>query len=93
MPGLLHLVFAVASHRYVSQEEAGKRLAKVVADPTYNVSSAYWSWKEGSDGFVNEVSLMRGACVNLTLLVTYAQKHSDQHALFFPLRCVHDALL
>ncbi|MEW5299280.1 MAG: hypothetical protein WDW36_002311 [Sanguina aurantia] len=41
---------------YVSESEAGKRLAKVVSDPLYNVSSAYWSWKEGSEGFVNEVS-------------------------------------
>ncbi|MEW5298786.1 MAG: hypothetical protein WDW38_000470 [Sanguina aurantia] len=41
---------------YVTEEEAGKRLSQVVSDPSYNVSSAYWSWKEGTEKFVNEVS-------------------------------------
>lgn len=40
----------------MTEEEAGKRLSQVVSDPSYNVSSAYWSWKEGTEKFVNEVS-------------------------------------
>ncbi|CAG9461854.1 unnamed protein product [Pedinophyceae sp. YPF-701] len=40
---------------YVSQEEAGRRLSLVVADPEYKTSGAYWSWsKQG--GFVNTPS-------------------------------------
>lgn len=41
---------------YVSEEEAGKRLAKVVADPNYNQSGAYWSWSNDSEVFVNTPS-------------------------------------
>lgn len=29
---------------YVSNEEAGQRLAKVVGDPEYNISGSYYSW-------------------------------------------------
>lgn len=29
---------------YVSNQEAGQRLAKVVADPAYNISGSYYSW-------------------------------------------------
>lgn len=34
---------------YVSQEEAGSRLAAIVADPAYSESGAYWSWAGGGD--------------------------------------------
>jgi len=43
---------------YVSQPEAGKRLASVATDPKYTTSEAYWSW-EGEDAggaFVNTPS-------------------------------------
>lgn len=41
---------------YVSEEEAGKRLAKVVADPDYAQGGAYWSWSNDSEAFVNTPS-------------------------------------
>lgn len=45
---------------FVSEEEAGKRVAEVVADPEYNQSGAYWSWgnrqKKDRKSFVQEVS-------------------------------------
>ncbi|NER30207.1 MAG: protochlorophyllide reductase [Symploca sp. SIO1C4] len=45
---------------FVSEEEAGKRVAEVVANPEYNQSGAYWSWgnrqKKNRKSFVQEVS-------------------------------------
>lgn len=45
---------------YISQEEAGKRVAAVVKDPEYNQSGAYWSWgnrqKKDRQSFVQEMS-------------------------------------
>ncbi len=45
---------------FVSEEEAGKRVAAVVADPEYNQSGAYWSWgnrqKKNGKSFVQAVS-------------------------------------
>lgn len=41
---------------YVSQEEAGRRLAEAVTDPKLNESGAFWSWKEDSSAFENDVS-------------------------------------
>jgi len=43
---------------YVSEEEAGSRLAAVVADPKLDKSGVYWSWSaEGAGSFFeNEVS-------------------------------------
>ncbi len=45
---------------YVTQELAGERVAKLVADPDYNQSGAYWSWgnrqKEGRKSFLQEMS-------------------------------------
>ncbi|MFP4254570.1 MAG: protochlorophyllide reductase [Halothece sp.] len=45
---------------YISQEEAGKRVAAVVKDPEYNQSGAYWSWgnrqKKDRESFVQEMS-------------------------------------
>jgi protochlorophyllide reductase len=45
---------------YISQEEAGKRVAAVVKDPEYNQSGAYWSWgnrqKKNGKSFVQEMS-------------------------------------
>lgn len=45
---------------FVSEEEAGKRVAEVVADPAYSQSGAYWSWgnrqKKNGKSFVQEVS-------------------------------------
>lgn len=41
---------------YVSEEEAGKRLAQVVSDPSMNKSGVYWSWNSQSNSFENELS-------------------------------------
>jgi protochlorophyllide reductase len=41
---------------YVSEEEAGQRLAQVVSDPKLAKSGVYWSWNNTSDSFVNELS-------------------------------------
>lgn len=45
---------------FVTEEEAGKRVAQVVADPEYNQSGAYWSWgnrqKKNGKSFVKAVS-------------------------------------
>ncbi|MDR9403448.1 MAG: protochlorophyllide reductase [Halothece sp. Uz-M2-17] len=45
---------------YISEEEAGKRVAAVVKDPDYKQSGAYWSWgnrqKKDGKSFVQEMS-------------------------------------
>jgi len=41
---------------YVSEEEAGRRLAQVVSDPSMNKSGVYWSWNNTSGSFENQVS-------------------------------------
>lgn len=45
---------------YVSQELAGERVAKVVADPEFKQSGVHWSWgnrqKQGRDAFVQALS-------------------------------------
>lgn len=43
---------------YVSEAEAGRRLAQVVADPSaeFDKSGVYWSWSNESGSFENEVS-------------------------------------
>lgn len=45
---------------YVTEEVAGDRLAKVVADDGFDVSGVYWSWgnrqQEGRQAFMQEVS-------------------------------------
>lgn len=41
---------------YVSEEEAGKRLAQVVSDPALNKSGVYWSWSNTKGAFENQVS-------------------------------------
>ncbi|MGI8935985.1 protochlorophyllide reductase [Leptolyngbya sp. BC1307] len=45
---------------YVSEEESGDRVAKVVADEGYNKSGVYWSWgnrqNENREAFCQEVS-------------------------------------
>ncbi|KAJ9170976.1 hypothetical protein P3X46_019140 [Hevea brasiliensis] len=41
---------------YVSEEEAGKRLAQVVRDPTLAKSGVYWSWNKYSSSFENQLS-------------------------------------
>ncbi|KAF3889873.1 MULTISPECIES: protochlorophyllide reductase [Nostocales] len=45
---------------FVSEEEAGKRVAEVVTSPAYSQSGAYWSWgnrqKKDGKSFVQEVS-------------------------------------
>ena len=45
---------------YISQEEAGKRVATVVKDPEYKQSGAYWSWgnrqQKDRQSFVQEMS-------------------------------------
>ncbi|CAN0915550.1 Protochlorophyllide reductase, chloroplastic [Linum grandiflorum] len=41
---------------YVSEDEAGKRLAQVVADPSLTKSGVYWSWNKDSASFQNQLS-------------------------------------
>jgi protochlorophyllide reductase len=45
---------------FVSEEEAGKRVAQVVADPAYRQSGVYWSWgnrqKKNGKSFIQQVS-------------------------------------
>ncbi|KAL9257678.1 Protochlorophyllide reductase, chloroplastic-like protein, partial [Drosera capensis] len=41
---------------YVSEEEAGKRLAQVVSDPSLTKSGVYWSWNKTSASFENQLS-------------------------------------
>ncbi|XP_031105633.1 protochlorophyllide reductase [Ipomoea triloba] len=41
---------------YVSEEEAGKRLAQVVSDPSLSKSGVYWSWNSNSSSFENRLS-------------------------------------
>ncbi|KAJ4744958.1 hypothetical protein LUZ62_012379 [Rhynchospora pubera] len=41
---------------YVSEEEAGKRLAQVVSDPSLTKSGVYWSWNHNSASFENQLS-------------------------------------
>lgn len=41
---------------FVSEEEAGRRLASVVTDASYSTSGAYWSWSKNSEGFENTPS-------------------------------------
>jgi len=41
---------------FVSEEEAGRRLMQVVADPTMSQSGVYWSWDNDTGAFKNQVS-------------------------------------
>ena len=41
---------------YVSEEEAGRRLAQVVSDPKMGKSGVYWSWNNNTGVFENQVS-------------------------------------
>ncbi|CAN7066735.1 unnamed protein product [Brassica rapa subsp. trilocularis] len=41
---------------YVSEAEAGKRLAQVVGDPNLTKSGVYWSWNKTSASFENQLS-------------------------------------
>ncbi|KAK6131560.1 hypothetical protein DH2020_034700 [Rehmannia glutinosa] len=41
---------------FVSEEEAGKRLAQVVSDPSLTKSGVYWSWNKDSASFENQLS-------------------------------------
>lgn len=41
---------------FVSEEDAGKRLAQVVADPELNKSGVYWSFDNAKGAFQNDVS-------------------------------------
>ncbi|XP_022876491.1 protochlorophyllide reductase-like [Olea europaea var. sylvestris] len=41
---------------FVSEEEAGKRLAQVVSDPSLTKSGVYWSWNKASASFENQLS-------------------------------------
>ncbi|KAK9790360.1 hypothetical protein WJX73_006842 [Symbiochloris irregularis] len=41
---------------YVSEEEAGNRLAQVVSDPALDKSGAYWSWSRDAQSFENTLS-------------------------------------
>ncbi|KAG0488521.1 hypothetical protein HPP92_007332 [Vanilla planifolia] len=41
---------------FVSEEEAGKRLAQVVSDPNLSKSGVYWSWNKNSASFENQLS-------------------------------------
>eukprot|EP01025_Chloroclados_australasicus_P062438 TRINITY_DN8203_c0_g3_i1.p1 TRINITY_DN8203_c0_g3~~TRINITY_DN8203_c0_g3_i1.p1 ORF type:complete len:397 (-),score=48.14 TRINITY_DN8203_c0_g3_i1:230-1420(-) len=41
---------------FVSEEDAGKRLAQVISDPALSESGVYWSWDNTTGAFVNELS-------------------------------------
>ncbi|KAG6385110.1 hypothetical protein SASPL_153937 [Salvia splendens] len=41
---------------YVSEKEAGDRLAQVVSDPSLSKSGVYWSWNSTSASFENQLS-------------------------------------
>ncbi|KAL3576684.1 hypothetical protein D5086_021967 [Populus alba] len=41
---------------FVSEDEAGKRLAQVVSDPSLTKSGVYWSWNKHSASFQNQLS-------------------------------------
>ncbi|KAG1355156.1 protochlorophyllide reductase [Cocos nucifera] len=41
---------------FVSEDEAGKRLAQVVSDPSLTKSGVYWSWNKHSASFENQLS-------------------------------------
>ncbi|XP_073039749.1 protochlorophyllide reductase-like [Primulina eburnea] len=41
---------------YVSETEAGERLAQVVSDPSLSKSGVYWSWNNNSSSFENKLS-------------------------------------
>ncbi|KAL3503245.1 hypothetical protein ACH5RR_037694 [Cinchona calisaya] len=41
---------------FVSEEEAGKRLAQVASDPSLTKSGVYWSWNKDSASFENQLS-------------------------------------
>ncbi|MCD7459040.1 Mitochondrial porin [Datura stramonium] len=41
---------------FVSEAEAGKRLAQVVSDPSLTKSGVYWSWNKNSSSFENQLS-------------------------------------
>lgn len=41
---------------YISEQDAGKRLASVVSDPKLSKSGVYWSFNEGTSAFENQVS-------------------------------------
>ncbi|CAK9138216.1 unnamed protein product [Ilex paraguariensis] len=41
---------------FVSEDEAGKRLAQVVTDPSLTKSGVYWSWNKDSASFENQLS-------------------------------------
>eukprot|EP01024_Parvocaulis_polyphysoides_P019418 TRINITY_DN1879_c0_g1_i1.p1 TRINITY_DN1879_c0_g1~~TRINITY_DN1879_c0_g1_i1.p1 ORF type:complete len:427 (-),score=68.92 TRINITY_DN1879_c0_g1_i1:446-1639(-) len=41
---------------FVSEEDAGKRLAQVMSDPELSSSGVYWSWDNATGAFVNELS-------------------------------------
>ncbi|XVF78184.1 hypothetical protein PTKIN_Ptkin14bG0109400 [Pterospermum kingtungense] len=41
---------------FTSEEEAGKRLAQVVSDPSLTKSGVYWSWNKNLSSFENQLS-------------------------------------
>lgn len=41
---------------YVSEQEAGRRLAQVVSDASLSKSGVYWSWDNERGSFENRVS-------------------------------------
>ncbi|TXG67071.1 hypothetical protein EZV62_008346 [Acer yangbiense] len=40
---------------YVSEDEAGKRVAQVVGEPSLTKSGVYWSWNKDSASFKNQL--------------------------------------
>ncbi|XP_039114919.1 protochlorophyllide reductase-like [Dioscorea cayenensis subsp. rotundata] len=41
---------------FVSEDDAGRRLAQVVSDPSLTKSGVYWSWNQNSASFENQLS-------------------------------------
>ena len=59
---------------YVSEEDAGKRLAQVVSDPSMDKSGVYWSWNDNSSNFENQVSEEVGDAAKGQKLFEISQK-------------------
>lgn len=58
----------------MSEEDAGKRLAQVVSDPSMDKSGVYWSWNDNSSNFENQVSEEVGDAAKGQKLFEISQK-------------------
>ena len=65
---------------YVSEDEAGRRLASVVTSADYSESGAYWSWSGDSEAFINTPSEEVSVCPPPLLVVHAAWIAQSQTA-------------